>query len=88
MFNTGTNQSSVGSSLAQIGVAYDKNVGTYVLKIQPGSRFWIDNHYGLTGQSGFKDSNGNNIYLAFWKGLLVGAGRSAFSTSTYPWLAY
>ncbi len=42
---------------------------------------------GITGQSGFKDSNNNNIYLAFSDGLLVGASRSAWSTSQYPWLA-
>ena len=53
-----------------------------------GNSIWIDGTYrGITGQSGFKDSNNNNIYLAFYKGMLVGASRSAWSTSQFPWLA-
>ena len=48
---------------------------------------WIDSYTGITGQSGFKDSNGDNLYLAFRKGILVGASRYAYSTSEFPWLA-
>lgn len=48
---------------------------------------YIDGYTGITGQSGFKDSNGNNLYLAFRKGILVGASRYAYSTSEFPWLA-
>lgn len=81
VFYDGTAISSVGSNKASIHLAEGK-----YLKIEPGSRFYIDSHYGLTGQAGIKDSNGNTFYLAFWKGLMVGASRSAFSTSTYPWL--
>lgn len=80
-FRSGTTQGDAGSQIAQIYLL-DSNY----LRINPGGRFYIDSHYGLTGQAGIKDSNGNTFYLAFWKGLMVGASRSAFSTSTYPWL--
>lgn len=80
-----------GSSAATIGIRAiygDARIATnYDFVVAASGRFYVNNHYGLTGQSGFKDSNNNDIYLAFWKGILVGAGRSAFSTSTYPWLA-
>ena len=80
-FRSGTTQGDAGSQIAEIYLL-DSNY----LRINPGGRFYIDSHYGLTGQAGIKDSNGNTFYLAFWKGLMVGASRSAFSTSTYPWL--
>ena len=80
-FRSGTTQGDAGNQVAEIYLL-DNNY----LRINPGSRLYVDGHYGLTGQAGFIDSNGNRFYLAFWKGILVGASRSAFSTSTYPWL--
>jgi len=79
-----------GDSNASIGIrAINGNIriaSNDAIQIVPSGRFYINSHYGLTGQAGIKDSNGNTFYLAFWKGLMVGASRSAFSTSTYPWL--
>lgn len=83
-FRSGTTQGNAGSAIASIYLL-DSNY----LRINPGSRFYIDSHYGLTGQVsciGQSSSGTYEYYMAFWKGILVGVSRSPFSTSTYPWL--
>ena len=83
-FTTGTSQSSSGTAKAGIEL-----VDNAYLKIEPGGRFYIDSHYGLTGQVSCigKNSSGQfEYYKAYWKGILVGTSRNKFNTSTYPWL--
>ena len=83
-FRSGTNITSTGSQIAAIGIVD----GSY-LKIKPGSRLYIDSHYGLTGQMSVKGKNSSGefeYYVAFYKGILAGVSKSSFSTSTYPWL--
>lgn len=88
-FRNSTKIGSPGdSNYATIGVStYDSS--KHSLRLNPGGRLYVDSHYGLTGQVsviGSGSSGQYEYYLAFWKGILCGASKSSFSTSTFPWL--
>ena len=78
-FRTGTSATSIGSQTAAIGIT-----GDGYFKIKPGSRLYIDSHYGQTFQIRVQANTGKHAYLAFWKGLCVGFAGSAYNTDTYP----
>lgn len=76
-FRSGTGIGDEGSQVAAIGLAaYDE--GKYCMKIQPGARFYIDDHYGMTFQLHI-----GGYYIPFWKGIVVGIATSAYSTDIY-----
>lgn len=75
-FRSGTAISGLGSQQAAIHLStYGSN---YCLKIEPGGRFYIDDHYGMTFQLHI-----GGYYIPFWKGIVVGIATSAYSTDTY-----
>ena len=78
-FRSGTTQGDAGSQIAQIYLL-DSNY----LRINPGGRFYIDSHYGLTGKVRFVSDSGRAFHLAFYKGILSYAGWN--EPSGYNWL--